>query len=274
MAIGAVTRSGAADLDVVKKRIGEVLQRVNRYRAGEAEVAAASFQSPRTKEEHLRWLKSQMVRELGWPDGRLTRVMEAYKEVEKETDRHLVHDLLINAEEEYSHYVVLADIAEELAGKRITPEEIEYNRELPEWKALAAVRTRQGEWDAAVSGFHEGGGLGIYSTCMHLKPLEGDPYREKFAQAMAMIYGDEVGHAAQGFRAVVRIAATAADEQWQQVLEKAEAVGYHRARMRNEQFGFPLSEARIAEVREGQIVPYLSPLPDMEEVYQEVVTAD
>ena len=40
MASGAVTGSGAADLDVVKKRIGEALQRVNRYWAGEVEVAA------------------------------------------------------------------------------------------------------------------------------------------------------------------------------------------------------------------------------------------
>jgi hypothetical protein len=99
MAIGAVTRSGTADLDVVRKRIGEVLQRVNRYWAGEAEVAATFFKGPRTKEEHLRWLKSQMVRELGWPDGRLTRVIEAYKKVEKEMDRHMVHDVLINASE-------------------------------------------------------------------------------------------------------------------------------------------------------------------------------
>jgi len=58
------------------------------------------------------------------------------------------------------------------------------------------------------------------------------------------------------------------------VLEKAEAVGYHRVRMRKERFGFPLPEERIAEIRAGKIVPYLPPLPDAEEVYQEVVTAD
>lgn len=136
-----------------------------------------------------------------------------------------------------------------------------------------AVRTRQGDWDAAVSGFHEGGGLGIYYICKHLKPLEADPYREKIVQAMGMIYGDELGHAAQGFRAVVRIAATASDEQWQQVLEKVEAVGYHRVRMRNEQFGYPLSEERIAEIHAGKIGPYLLPLPDVEEVYREVITS-
>jgi hypothetical protein len=50
MAIGAVTRRNAADLDMVKKRIGEVLQRVNRYRAGEAEVTVTFFKRPCTKE--------------------------------------------------------------------------------------------------------------------------------------------------------------------------------------------------------------------------------
>ena len=55
-------------------------------------------------------------------------MIKAYKKVEKETNRYLVHDLLINAEEEYSHYVVLADIAEELAGRHIISEEIDYNR--------------------------------------------------------------------------------------------------------------------------------------------------
>ena len=58
------------------------------------------------------------------------------------------------------------------------------------------------------------------------------------------------------------------------MLEKAEAVGYHRVRMRNEQFGYPLSEERIEEIRAGKIGPYLPPLPDVEEVYKELVTAN
>jgi hypothetical protein len=214
-----------------------------------------------------------MVRELAWPHGRLSRVVEAYTRVESETDRHKVHELLINAEEEYSHYVVLADIAEELAGCRVLPEEIQDNKGLPEWQALDRVRTRQAGWDAAVSGFHEGGGLGIYYTCMNLSPMEGDSYRGKIAAAMGMIYGDELGHAARGFREVVRIAASAPDEEWQQALDKVELVGYHRVRMRNEQFGFPLSEARVKEIREGRIAPYLPPFPAVEEVYREVAAS-
>jgi hypothetical protein len=257
-------------LSEVKKRIGEVLQRANRFWAGEAEVAAAFFSQPRSKDEHLFWLKSQMVRELGWPDGRLTRVMDAFKQLESVSERHAVHAALINAEEEYSHYVVLADIAETIAGRRIVPDEIMYNKDLPEWQALAKVRTSQAGWDSAVSGFHEGGGLGIYYTCMNLQPIEGDPYRPAIAEAMAMIYGDELGHAAHGFRTVVQIAAQVSDEEWQQVLEKVEAVGYHRVRMRNEQFGFPLTNERIEEIKEGKILPYLPPLPDVEEIYAEI----
>jgi hypothetical protein len=261
-----------ADLSLVKRRIGEVLQRVNRYWAGEAEVASAFFDQPHTGDEHLPWLKSQMVRELAWPDGRLTRVAEAFKKVERELDRHEVHRLFMNAEEEYSHYLVLADIAEAAAGRRLEPEELLYNKELPEWKALDKVRTREAGWDNAVSGFHEGGGLGIYHAAMLIEPMEQDPYREQIAAAMGMIYEDEVGHAAHGFRDVVRVAATATDELWQRVLEKVEAVGYQRVRMRNEQFGFPLSEERIAEIGEGKILPYIPPLPDVAGVYAEVVS--
>jgi hypothetical protein len=163
--------SQIGDLAGVKRRIGEVLQGVNRYWAGEAEVAATFFNRSHTADEHLYWLKSQMVRELGWPDGRLERTLQAYKTVESERDRHEVHAMLQNAEEEYSHYVVLADIAEAAAGRRVLPEEIMYNKDLTEWKALDKVRTREADWDNAVSGFHEGGGLGIYWTAMHLKPV-------------------------------------------------------------------------------------------------------
>jgi hypothetical protein len=273
MALDTAQRSAVLDLAVVQRRIGEVLQRVNRFWAGEAEVAATFFSRSRDAEEHLRWLKSQMVRELAWPDGRLVRLLDAYKQVERAQDRHSVHTLFMTAEEEYSHYVVLADIAEAAAGRRITPDEIMYNKELAEWRALDGVRTREADWDNAVSGFHEGGGLGIYWTCMHLTPMDGDPYREQIAQAMGMIYSDELEHAARGLRQVVRIAATASEEMWQRVLEKVLLVGYHRVRMRNEQFGFPLTEQRVEEIREGKIAPYIPPLPDVAMIYEEIVAA-
>jgi hypothetical protein len=270
MVVEQAQSSGIADLALVKRRIGEALQGVNRYWAGEAEVAATFFEVPHTADEHLYWLKSQMVRELGWPDGRLERTLQAYRAVEREQDRHTVHAMLQNAEEEYSHYVVLADIAEAAAGRRVLPDEIMYNKDLPEWKALDKVRTREADWDNAVSGLHEGGGLGIYWTAMHLPPMEADPYREQIAAAMAMIYDDEIEHAARGFRSVVRVAATATEAMWQRVAEKVNQIGYHRVRMRNEQFGFPLSEGRIQEIHEGKITPYIPPLPDTAAVYQEI----
>ena len=273
MALDTAQRSELCGLAVVEARIGDVLQRVNRYWAGEAEVAAVFFRRARSAEEHLRWLKSQMVRELGWPDGRLTRLLGAYQQVEHETDRHAVHVLFSNAEEEYSHYVVLADIAESAAGRRIAPEEIMYNKELPAWKALDAVRTREADWDNAVAGFHEGGGLGIYWTCMRLQPMDGDPFRDQIASAMAMIYGDEIEHAARGLRQVVRIAATATEEMWQRVVEKVLQVGYHRVRMRNEQFGFPLLDERIDEIHSGRISPYIPPLPEVASIYEEIAAA-
>src|SRR5262249_20116791 len=153
----------------------------------------------RTADEHLFWLKSQMVRELAWPDGRLNKCLQAYQAVERETDRHAVLVLFRTAAEEFAHYVALADIAELAAGRRILPDELMSNKNLPEWKALDKVRTREADWDSAVSGMHEGGGLAIYWTAMHLTPSAEDPYREPIASAMGMIYKDELEHAAHGF---------------------------------------------------------------------------
>jgi len=50
--------------------------------------------------------------------------------------------------------------------RRILPEVIHYNKEMTEWKALDAVRTREADWDSAVSGVHGGGGLGIHYACL------------------------------------------------------------------------------------------------------------
>ena len=108
---------------------------------------------------------------------------------------------------------------------------------------------------------------------MHLAPMAGDPYREPIAAAMAMIYDDEIAHAARGFRSVVRVAATATEEMWQRVVEKVNQIGYQRVRMRNEQFGFPITEERIQEIHEGKISPYIPPLPEVEAVYREVAGA-
>ena len=181
MVVKAESDSTVADQRVVERRIGEVLQRVSRYWAGEAEVATTFFSRPHSGDEHLPWLKSQMVRELAWPDGRITRLLEAFKKVERDLDRHEVHRLFQTAEEEYSHYLVLADIAEEAAGRRLEPEELLY-KDLPEWKGLDKVRTREAVWDNAVSGFHEGGGLGIYHAAMLIEPMEQDPIAKRSPQ--------------------------------------------------------------------------------------------
>lgn len=247
-------------------RVGSVLQRVNRFWGGEAEVAETFFKSARTKDEHLHWLTSQMVRELGWPDGRITKLQQAFAQLEDGVGRHEVLVMFQVAEEENSHYVVLADIAEKIQGRSLKPAEFQHHRQGSEWQALDKVRTRQADWDRAVSGLHEGGGLGIYYAAMNLEPMPDDPYRADIAAAMRMIYDDELSHCAYGLAEVVQVAMDATDEIWHQVEDKAEAVGYHRLRMRNEQFGSPLPEARIQEIREGKIVPYLPPFPTLAEV--------
>src|SRR5262249_21162700 len=157
-----------------------------------------------------------------------------------EIDRHTICDMFESAAQENSHYVVLADIAEKLAGRRLLPEEIEYHREMPEWKRLAEVRTREHDWDTAVYYLSEGGGLVIYYASLNPEPMYDDPYRPEISAAMGKIYHDELEHCGSGFASTVKVASTASDEMWEKAHEKALVVGYQRLRMRNEQFGFPL----------------------------------
>jgi hypothetical protein len=257
---------------MVRRRVGGVLQKVNRFWAGEVEVAETFFRSPRSNEEHVHWLGYQMMKEYMWPDGRLTPLRKAYDQLESGVGRHEIHALFREAEEEFSHYVVLADIAEKILGRPLPPKETEKHRYGIENQALLKIRTSESDWDRATSHLHEGGGLGVYFAGKDLTPMSDDPYRTDIADAMTLIYNDELTHFGHGFSEFVHVAIDALEETWKQVTIKAELVGYHRVRMRNEQFGFPLSEERLQEIREGEIVPYIPPFPSIDQIVESLVT--
>ena len=240
----------------VKTRMESVRRRCEQFWSGEAEVAATFFSKPRTKDEHLTWLMPQCVRELG-AGTNFGPVGEKIKSIEVASDRHEIWRDIQKLEEEFSHYVVLADIVEELAGRKVSPEELRATHNQPEHIKERGVRRRDEPWARAASSFNEGGGLGIYYAAMNLKPMAGDPYREKIAAAMGMIYDDELLHGLSGTLKCEEYARKAEDEAWDQLANHAVAVSQVRVRMRNEQFGHPLSEDRLVEIDEGiDIEPY------------------
>ena len=87
----------------------------------------------------------------------------------------------------------------------------------------------------------EGGGGALYQVCAKLKKkgLEG-----KIASAFREILRDEVGHKESGARELGRLVRS--QNAYERALEIICQVSQQRLRMRNEQFGFPLTANKLA----------------------------
>ncbi len=234
----------------------ELTRYASRYWAGEAEIAHIFFARQRTKEEHLRWLYLQAYKELQpRSDGLIRRLVDKlkadYDKLEHGVGRD---DFLYTAqflEEEFRHYVLFADVIDTLTGGQITPEELakyEYGEETKLRLLRKGYVDEHGDLASFASSFCEGGGASIYYEG---SLVGGDPLSDQIAAACKGVYDDEVGHAAHGAAELAAEAKT--DDEWALAREMVTAISQQRVRMRNEQFGFPLSDGRLQEIADGKI---------------------
>jgi hypothetical protein len=239
-----------------RRRGAELLEYASRWWAGESEVARTFFSEPRSKEEHLRWLRLQACKELQpRPHGIIIRLVDqlkgSYSDLERTVDRTDYMNTIEFLLEEFRHYVLFADVIDSLTGSRITPEELA-QYEYPEEQKLRGLRQRYMEEHGALargaSGFCEGGGASIF---FEGRQIGGDPVSDAVAAACDSVYRDEVDHASHGIDGLIHVAQT--DAEWALAREMVEQISRQRLRMRNEQFGAPLSEARIEEIAQGNI---------------------
>src|SRR5439155_24883889 len=185
---------------------------VAQYSAGEAEVVRTYFEQPQTDEEHLDVLLRQMGREIQTANW-LHNALRLLEELDASVDRHDFAAFLEHIAEETEHYVILADLAEWLAGRKLPAEEphryVVYARWNPDAPAdllrhdLLPEATRMVEVNKAlvdelgyergtpVMRLSEGGGGGAYAECMR---LSGDPFRDRLGAAMRRILQDEIHH--------------------------------------------------------------------------------
>jgi hypothetical protein len=228
----------------------------SRFWAGEAEVAHAFFSVPRSKEEHLRWLRLQAYKELQpRSDGLILKLVDKLKadypklEYQEGRDDYLYTIQFLM--EEFRHYVLFADVIDDLTGERITPDELA-TYELPGETALRKVRRdyieEHGNLASFASSFCEGGGASIYYEG---SLVGGDLLSDKIAAACKSVYDDEVDHAAHGATSLSVQAKT--EEDWALARDMVEVISKARVLMRNEQFGSLLSEDRLAEIFAGNI---------------------
>lgn len=245
---------------------------VDQYASGEAEVVRKYFARPHSADEHVEVLLRQMGREI---QGRqwIGAVVPMAKGLERTTDRHAYREFLKSEAEEVEHYVLLADLAEWLAGgplpaerllayevvARYNPElreEEMYNPRLPEAnRNLDVGRDLVGELgrERGLEVMHlaEGGGGGAFVECTR---TAGDEFRDRLAGIMQKIVKDEMGHGPERIDGYVE-RWISSDDQLQADARWLRAFMAAHLRVRNEIWGYPLSEERLAAIDRGEVLP-------------------
>lgn len=230
------------------------------YRRAEAEIVRAYFDRPRNKKQHVHWLKAQAFKEYSAIKPLLKILASFYSCLDGEVDRHEFEEIAEKLAEETKHARLVMDLLEEIGGKKLKPGDLVW---LPEDKKLARVRARYSktfaallhgsktpsekemrrrdeELERAAVTLTEGGGGALYEVCVRLKKGKNE---RKIAAAFREIHLDEVDHKNVGARNLARLVRSRED--FARAAEIIQQVSSQRLRMRNEQFGFPVSEAKL-----------------------------
>jgi len=230
------------------------------YRAAEAQVVGAFFAVPRQKKEHLRWLKAQGFKEYSAIKPILDALTQLYPSIDNGIDRHEYTELTDKLADETKHARLVMDLVQEISGRKITPRDLTW---LPQDRKLAKVRAaysksyagllhgsekvtsreirRKDETlERAAITLTEGGGGALYQVCSRLKKRGMDA---KIAGVFAEILRDEVEHKDSGARFLASLIED--DTSFRRAARIVCEISGQRLRMRNEQFGFPLSEAEM-----------------------------
>ena len=258
----------------LEQRAAEALRGiVNQYAAGEAEVVRAYFATPHSAEENVDVLLRQMGRELQTASW-LHSAIRMLDDLEVSVDRHEFAELLEQIAEETEHYVILADLAEWAAGRKLgrdelrqyevyarwephAPPEKRANPRLPEGNKMLqiahelvqALGQERGTQLVRVS---EGGGGGAFVECAR---LGGDPFRDRLGVAMRRILQDEIHHGPERVDIYARDWVRS-DEDLDTATRWLRRFMSQHLRVRNEIWRYPLSPERLDAIDRGDTAPF------------------
>ena len=241
--------------------IHRLTQLASAYRAAEEAVVRAFFKKPRTKKDHLRWLKAQGFKEYSAIKPIIGALTALYPNIDRGIDRHDYAELTEKLADETKHARLVMDLLEEMTGRKVTPRDLTW---LPQDRKLARVRGRYSKSFArllhgsgkvtskeikrkdeaverAAITLTEGGGGALYQVCSKLRKRG---IERKIACVFHAILLDEIGHKDTGARALADLIRDE-DSFWRAAKIIREVSG-QRLRMRNEQFGFPLKQDELA----------------------------
>ena len=115
----------------------------------------------------------------------------------------------------------------------------------------AEIMASEGAMGARACLFTEGGYCTLFSEGMRLTGRGGAD--EAIASACSLVYQDEFGHMAKGINGLD--GENLSPDDWTRLTGLSVELARLRIAMRNAQFGYPLDEARIGEILDGQVEP-------------------
>jgi hypothetical protein len=227
------------------------------YRDAEARIAGAFFRKPRPARDHLRWLKAQAFKEHSAIRPLLEALAALYPRIAGAIERKEYAELAEKLADESRHAHLVMNLIERISGERVTPRDL---IGLPEDRKLARIRARYSKayagllhgsqkitlkeinrrnesLERAAITLTEGGGGAMYRACGKLGRRGG--VEAAIASTFRKILADELEHQDGGARSLASLVAGRAA--FDRAAEIINTVCAQRLRMRNEQFGFPLS---------------------------------
>ena len=245
-----------------------LIENVSPLFAGEAEVFRTYWDSPdRTPETDRLWILRQARKEvwdtpLGDPRGLFVGPIEDlladFPSIDEGVPRADILERLETLYEEFSHYCAFADAYDALCGPedaRISPSRLKGVPDWPENEAIrdrrAAVKREHGALGERACFFTEGGYCTLFTEGIRLQGRGG--VDDAIATACAKVYDDEFEHMRKGI--IGLDAEMPEDADWDLMIALSVELQRMRIPMRNAQFGYPLSDARIAEIYAGNIEP-------------------
>ncbi|MSP39114.1 MAG: hypothetical protein EXR70_11540 [Deltaproteobacteria bacterium] len=247
----------------MKRYVAKLTQLARGYAAAERTVIAAFFHKRPKRRDHLRWLRAQGFKEYSAIKPIFTALAKLYPAIDRGIDRHDYEELTEKLADETKHARLVMDLLEELGGRKVTAEDLLW---LPQDKKLAKIRARYSpsyatllhgsgkisakqirrrdeSLERAAITLTEGGGGALYQVCSKLKKtgVEG-----KIATVFHEILLDEVGHKDSGGRALEPLINSQAA--FARAAKIICDVSGQRLRMRNEQFGFPLTKSELSDL--------------------------
>ena len=244
---------------VVPPQLQRLIAANGRLWNGEAEVFAAYFSSPnRNALRDAAWLARQCFKEMSdGIVGRLGQLTVDENDFARTASRaaEALTDEVVRVE--LKHYVAFA-IAHRISvdeARSVAAPSPRIGADWPENFELQTLRAQHrrehGELGERAAAFTEGGYCTLYRAGM---ALTGTGRRDAaIAAACAQVYEDELDHMLGGIAGLAEASLRADD--WTLLEQLTVAQGRCRIRMRNAQFGHPLTPARVYELEAGAAEP-------------------